>query len=124
LEDLETVARFLVPEGDADSIMLLAVFAKSSPQRAAAIQHVLKRAGLAATKRGSERTEPRDIAAVIQQAALPSDLGLKATMAEPGKSGGPRRPARAFSHPRNEPSKMEGIAPVDGGRQLKPVCLP
>lgn len=84
-DDLTAVAGALLPEGTADSIKALVLYAQSSRKNLAGIDDIVTRARFDCQKDGRQKIEFRDVKRVIQGNVIPSDAALAGAIAGIGK---------------------------------------
>jgi hypothetical protein len=82
-DDLEAVARSLLPAGDDKSIKLLVAYARSSNKYLAGIDAVVKRAFYLAQKEGRSEPSRTDVRRAIQESAIPSDAAMHQALGKP-----------------------------------------
>ena len=106
--DLESVAKALLPEGNADCIELLATYAQASAKYLAAIETCVRRARFLAGQDGRQAATIRDIRQAIKGSVVPSDEALKKalragtkpgrlTQSNPEPASGPAAPVPEFA---------------------------
>ncbi|HZV35039.1 MAG TPA: ATP-binding protein [Verrucomicrobiae bacterium] len=86
-EDLSAVAKSFLPEGDANSIKALVLYAQGSAKYLAAIESVTRRARFLASKSGRGKVIFADVQNGMKESVIPSDNALAAALAEPKKNG-------------------------------------
>lgn len=94
-EDLESVARALVPGLDSRAVELLVLYAQSSAKYLAGIKAVVDRANFVASKEGRAGIQLADVKRAIKESVIPSDSAFTAAVQANEKP--PRR--RAVSVP-------------------------
>jgi hypothetical protein len=115
-EDLEVVAKALIPSGDARSIEALVLYAKISAKNLAAIKTVIDRASFVARKQGRDSVALGDIQRAIKGSVIPSDSAFTAAM-----QSGQKPSRRALNVPASVPAQ-----PLQSGfsRAEKPLKTP
>jgi AAA domain len=90
-DELQDVARTLLPDGNADSIRALALYAESSGKYLGAMDAIADTAIYICQADGRQKVEFRDVQRAIRESVTPSDESLKAALAsatnEAGKNG-------------------------------------
>ncbi|MBI2928044.1 MAG: ATP-binding protein [Verrucomicrobia bacterium] len=107
-QDLEAVARSLLPGGDAKSIRTLVRYAQASAKYLAGIEAAVRRARYLAAKDGRTGVNRKDINSAIQESVIPSDTALTTALSEPLKSS-----RRATGRPQPGSLRRPGTAPAE-----------
>jgi hypothetical protein len=121
-DDLASIARFHLPEGDETSIRTLVLYAMTSMKRLRGIEHSIKSARHVARLAGRERVTLDDLRHAIIDNMMPSDSAMNEALDRAsasrlkGRANAPKiRVTEPEAPPVGEPSNNEGSA-FDSGR--------
>ncbi len=115
-EDLEAVARKLLPGAGKEAIRLVVVYATTSKWPMTAIANAVEDAGDFAADEAREKIEFADLARAINEFRLPSEQAQTTAFAEPAKAPGGRGRSKAAP-----PQQPDGGTPAATPREVRPA---
>ncbi len=117
-EDLDAVARAFLPDGDAETIKALSLYAKVSAKYLKGIEDAVRRARFLARKEGRDTIMSRDLASAIKGSVIPSDVSLAEVTAKVPKRKQLPQPVQMGAPDRGQVGQVEAAPGEEGENRI------